>query len=81
MTKIAVVVDQVGYGHSPTDFILLDPQYRNHLKGYLQSNTFSSRGADLREGHQLTLRVSIIDRAQRKQGNGVPLHFHVGRTG
>jgi hypothetical protein len=62
MTKIAVVVDQVGYGHYPTDFILLDPQHRKHLKGYLQWNTFSSKGAALKEGDHITLRVSIIDR-------------------
>ncbi len=63
MAKIAAVVDQPGQGHYPTDFILLDPQYRNHLKGYLQWNTFSSRGAALKEGDQITLRISIIDKA------------------
>jgi hypothetical protein len=63
MTKIAIVVDQVGYGHYPTDFIFLDPQHRKHLKGYLQWNTFSSKGADLKDGDRITLRVSIIDRA------------------
>ena len=63
MVKIAAVVDQPGYGHYPTDFILLDPRYRNHLKGYIQWNTFSSRGSALSEGDQITLRVSVIDRA------------------
>ena len=63
MTKIAAVVDQPGQGHYPTDFILLDPQHRNYLKGYLQWNTFSSRGAALKEGDQITLRISIIDKA------------------
>ncbi len=62
MTKIAAVVNQPGQGHYPTDFILLDPQHRNHLKGYLQWNTFSSRGAALKEGDQITLRLSIIDK-------------------
>lgn len=63
MAKIAAVVDQPGQGHYPTDFILLDPQHRNHLKGYLQWNTFSSRGAALKEGDYITLRLSIIDKA------------------
>ena len=63
MTKIAVVADQAGYGHYPTDFILIDPQHRKNLKGYLQWNTFSSKGADLKDGERMTVRVSVIDRA------------------
>ena len=63
MAKIAAVVDQPGQGHYPTDFILLDPRYRNHLRGYLQWNTFSSKGVALKEGDQITLRISIIDKA------------------
>jgi hypothetical protein len=63
MTKIASVVDQAGQGRYPTDYILLDPQYRKRLRGYLQWNTFSSMGGALKEGDQITLRVSVIDRA------------------
>jgi hypothetical protein len=63
MIKIAVVADQAGYGHYPTDFVLIDPQHRKHLKGYLQWNTFSSKGGDLKDGERITLRVSVIDRA------------------
>jgi hypothetical protein len=63
LIRIAVVADQAGYGHYPTDFILIDPQHRRNLKGYLQWNTFSSKGADLKEGDRITLRVSVIDRA------------------
>ena len=63
MSKMAVVVEQPGRGRYPTDFILLDPQHRNHLKGYLQWNTFSSKGAVLKEGEHITLRASVIDRA------------------
>jgi hypothetical protein len=63
MGKIAVVVEQPGRGHYPTDFILLDPQHRTHLKGYLQWNTFSSRGAVLKEGEHLVLKASVIDKA------------------
>ena len=63
MTKIAAVVDQPGQGHYPTDFVLLDPQYRNRLYGFLQWNTFSSGSTGVREGTQIRLRVSVIDRA------------------
>ena len=66
MVKVAAVVDQPGQGHYPTDFILLDPQYRNHLKGFLQWNTFSSKGGTIREGTQITLRISVIDRAGKE---------------
>ena len=66
MIKVAAVVDQPGQGHYPTDFILLDPQYRGHLKGFLQWNTFSSKGATLKEGTQIILRVSIVDRAGKE---------------
>jgi hypothetical protein len=62
MAKIAVVVDQPGQGRYPTDFTLLKPLYRNHLKGYLQWNTFSSRGTALEEGDQIILRISVIDK-------------------
>jgi len=66
MTKIAVVVDQPGEGHYPTDFVVLDPQYRSHLRGFLQWNTFSSRGKAIKEGTRISLRVSVIDRAGRE---------------
>ena len=32
MLRIASVVDQVGYGHYPTDWIHLKPQYRQHFR-------------------------------------------------
>jgi len=63
MAKVAAVAEQAGQGHYPTDFILLDPQYRRRLRGYLQWNTFSSKGLALKEGTQIVLRVSVIDRA------------------
>jgi hypothetical protein len=74
MTKIAVVADQTGYGHYPTDFILIDPQHRKHLKGYLQWNTFSSKGAALKDGDRITLRVLVIDRAGN-ESNEIVLPF------
>ena len=36
MLRIAAVVDQVGYGHYPTDWIYLKPPYQKHFKGYIQ---------------------------------------------
>ncbi len=62
MIKIASVVDQLGYGYYPTDWINLKPQYQKHFKGYIQWNTFG-KAYDLSEWTQITLKVSIIDRA------------------
>jgi hypothetical protein len=82
MVKIAAVVDQPGYGHYPTDFTLLKPPYRNHLKGYLQWNTFSSKGAVLKDGDQFVLRISIIDRTGNESREVVfPFTFMSGVKG
>lgn len=79
MDYIAVVVDQPGVGRYPTDYILLDPEHRNHLKGFLQWNTFSSRGTVLSEGTQITLRVFVIDKAGNKSNEAVlPFTFASG---
>jgi hypothetical protein len=74
MSRIAVVVDQPGQGRYPTDIILLDPQHRNHLKGYLQWNTLSPAGSALQEGTQITLGLHVIDRSG-KESNEVTLPF------
>jgi hypothetical protein len=63
MLKIASVVDQVGYGYYPTDWIYLKPQYQKHFKGYIQWNTFSSRTSYITEWTQITLKVSVFDKA------------------
>ena len=63
MIKIAAVVEQLGFGHYPTDFTLLKSPYRNHLRGYLQWNTFSLKGPLVDEGDQIILKISVIDRA------------------
>ncbi|MEW6374825.1 MAG: hypothetical protein AB1502_03420 [Thermodesulfobacteriota bacterium] len=63
MFKIASVVRQIGYGSYPADWIVIKPQYRKHLKGYIQWNTFSSKAPFLREWTNITLEVSIIDKA------------------
>jgi hypothetical protein len=79
MLEIASVVDQVGYGYYPTNWTTLKPQYGSGLKGYLQWNTFSSKTTFLREWTQITLHVSVIDKA----GNGsnvvvFPFTFETG---
>ncbi len=79
MFKIASVVDQVGYGHYDTDWIILKPQYRSHLKGYIQWNTFSSAAPYLKQWTQITLKVSIFDKAGNESNVVVfPFTFQSG---
>jgi hypothetical protein len=79
MNKIAVVVDQMGYGHYPTDWIMLKPQYREHFIGYLQWNTFSSKTSFLPEWTRITMRVSIFDKAGNESNEVVfPFTFESG---
>ncbi len=63
MYKIASIVNHVGYGQYPTDWIILKPQNQKELKGYIQWNTFSSRTPYLKDWNQITLKVFIIDKA------------------
>ena len=79
MVKIASVVDQPGYGHYPTDWIILKPQYQEHLIGYLQWNTFSSKASYLPEWTRITMRVSIFDKAGNESNEVVfPFTFESG---
>ena len=79
MLRIASVVDQVGYGHYPTDWIYLKSQYQKNFKGYIQWNTFSSRTSFLREWTQITLKVSILDKAGKESNIVVfPFTFESG---
>lgn len=79
MYKIASVVEQPGYGSYPADFIILKLPYRKNLKGYIQWNTFSSKTSMLREWTQITLRVSIIDKAGNESNEVVfPFEFASG---
>ena len=63
MYKITSTVDQPGWGHYFTDTLMIKPQFRKNLKGYLQWNTFSSNTSYLREFTIITLKVSIFDKA------------------
>jgi len=78
MSKIASVVDQPGVGRYPTDWIILKPQYRHQLKGYIQWNTFSGAGY-LSEWTSITLKVSIFDKAGNESNVVVfPFTFQSG---
>lgn len=63
MLRIASVVSQPGYGYYPTDWIYLKKEYGQKFKGYIQWNTSSSRASYLKEWTQITLRVSVFDKA------------------
>jgi len=79
MERIAVVVDQMGYGHYPTEWIFLRPQYRAHLTGYLQWNTFSSKTSNLPDWTQITVKVSIFDKAGNESNQVLfPFTFESG---
>jgi len=79
MLKIASAVDQPGYGRYPTDWLYIEPQYQKHLKGYIQWNTFSSKTHYLREWTNITLRVSIFDKAGKESNEVVfPFTFETG---
>jgi hypothetical protein len=76
MFRIATVVDQVGYGHYPTSWLYLGPQYQHLLIGYLQWNTFSSNTSWMPEWTQITIQVSIFDTAGNESNTVVfPFEF------
>ena len=79
MVKIASVVDQPGYGRYSTAWVILKPQYRHQLKGYIQWNTYSSMASYLSEWTQITLKVSIIDKAGNESNEvSFPFTFESG---
>ena len=82
MLRVAAVVDQVGYGHYPTDWIYIKSQNQKHFKGYLQWNTFSSKASYLREWTQITLKISVMDKAGNESNEVVfPFSFETGVKG
>jgi hypothetical protein len=77
MLKIASVVEQLGGGRYPTDWIYLKPQYQKHFKGYIQWNTFG--GSYVGEWTQITLKVSVFDKAGNESNEVVfPFTFESG---
>jgi len=80
MDYVIIVADQTGLGRYPPDRILLDPQYRNHLKGFLQWNILGSRVTP--EGTRITLRISIIDKLGHESNEVIfPFAFESGVRG
>ena len=78
MSRIAMVVDEPGFGRYPTDWLIVKPPYQKHLKGYLQWNTHSVSGR-LQEWTEITLKVSIIDKAGNESNVAVfPFTFETG---
>jgi hypothetical protein len=82
MLRIASSVDQVGYGHYPTDWIYLKPQYQKGFKGYIQWNTFSSKTPYLSEWTRIELKVSVLDKAGNESNVVIfPFEFVSGVRG
>ena len=78
MLRIASVVDEAGVGRYPTDWIYLKPQYRNHFKGYLQWNTFSTHAGYMQEWTTITLTVSVFDKSGNESNKVVfPFTFEL----
>jgi len=79
MAKIATTVDQVGYGHYPTDFIILGPEHRKSFKGYIQWNTFSSHTSSMHQFVRQYVTVAVIDKNQKSSNEFVfPFTFETG---
>ena len=79
MVRIATVVDQAGYGRYPISWVYLKPTDRQHFKGYLQWNTFSSKTSILSEGTPITLTVCVFDKSgKRSNVFTFPITFESG---
>lgn len=78
MVKIASIVDEPGVGRYPTDWIILKPEFRKNLRGYIQWNTHAL-GGSLPEWTPITLKVSIIDKAGNESNEVTfPFSFELG---
>jgi hypothetical protein len=79
MYRIVSVVDQVGKGYYQPDWINIKPQYQKKFKGYIQWNTFSSKGGYVREWTNLVLKVSVVDRVGNYSNEVIfPFTFETG---
>ena len=79
MAKVATTVEQVGYGHYPTDFIILKPQHRGYFKDYIEWNTFSSRAPYLDEWTRISVKVAVLDKEGRVSNEfEFPFTFETG---
>ncbi len=76
MLRVAIVVDQVGYGHYPTDWVFLPRNDEHHFAGYLQWNTFSSHAATMPEWTELTVKISVFDTSGQESNTvAFPVEF------
>jgi len=66
MLRIVSVVDQVGYGRYPAQWVYLKPQPEKHLRGYLQDNLNSKTTGPLNDGTPISLKVSVSTRRGMK---------------
>jgi hypothetical protein len=79
MFRIATVVNQAGYGRYPTSWVYVKPKDRQHFKGYLQWNTFSSRTSRLSEWTHVTLTVSVFNKSGNESNVFTfPISFETG---
>ena len=63
MYKVVAVAHQPGYGNYTNIMpIIVKPKFRNHVKGYIQWNSFSSKASYIPEWTQVTLKISIVDK-------------------
>lgn len=82
MLSIVSTVDQAGFGHYPTNWIYLKPQYQKGFRGYIQWNTFSSKTPYLSESTRIELKVSVLDKAGNESNVIVfPFEFVSGVRG
>jgi hypothetical protein len=78
MLRIATSAYQTGGGSYPTDWIYLKPGRGSYFKGYLHWNT-SGASAGMSEWTQVTLNVSVFDRAGHESNIMVaPILFESG---
>ena len=76
MLRIATVAHQLGHGHYPPDWVFLKPENEHHFVGYLQWNTYSGYTSWVSEWTQLTLEVSVFDKAGHESNAVVfPIEF------
>ena len=74
MLRIAVIVNQSGYGDYFTDWTYLKPGDQKSFKGYLQWNTHA--GTILSELTRVTLMISVFDKAGLESNEVIiPLGF------
>jgi len=80
MDKVVAVAHQPGYGYYTNILpVVLKPQYRSHLKGYIQWNSFSSKASYLPEWTQVTLKIAIVDKGGYESNEVIfPIIFESG---